>query len=685
MLQAATGSGVPVRLSTKYWAEDLGRPYQPAETFAGYSYHNFLERPKSSEAPAPLREELADWTRVGEPTHAATQTPRPYSFYWELWGLGSHRLLRWGDPDYVRRATGTFTLSGSIGFEIDPPLAQKGFGNQPGKWTLPSPGKYEFERYWMFYTLWGRLSYDPKTSDRIWMHELETRFGKAAAPHVMEAYRNASGVLNEIVAVHLADPNMYIWPEINPGGLIDSYREVLPSDPRFIASIPEAVNNRLNHIASAKQTPVQTATELHRMSLRTEQEVELAGKTIPAENQEWKSTQTDLRILALLARYHGRKQLAADQLEAYYRDPRDGPLFTAQRELRGAAAVWEQLGKLTADAYPPHMAVGPQDTGHWADKLAWVKHDQKTLDERIAIFEQFGRFLFGFDFGPRINPFGGPDYKRTPYLWTNRVEPRFTAVDEASLFDEAKGFGWATAGERTPNGPPPASYRDIRAAEEKPEALPENALYSGNIAGRGAQTFRVRTGPGEFEIKLIKPDRTVLTSKLTANNGYVDVVFPEGDWAFSGLVISAPSTEELPPPFWPLSLPRPVFKHVPVKTAPPDKSISLTLTIPPQSAATTVRLHYRAVNQLAKFKTMEAPANKAVFTIPAEDVKEQWDLMYYFEVLNSELSGWFEPDPKTTTPYYVVSIVKPPAEEKDPDDHTAKPSTNKPAAPGKGR
>ena len=99
------------------------------------------------------------------------------------------------------------------------------------------------------------------------------------------------------------------------------------------------INNRLNHIASAKQTPVQTATELHRMSLRTEQEVELAGKTIPAENQEWKSTQTDLRILALLARYHGRKQLAADQLEAFYRDPRDGPLFTAQRELRGASAV----------------------------------------------------------------------------------------------------------------------------------------------------------------------------------------------------------------------------------------------------------------------------------------------------------------------------------------------------------
>jgi hypothetical protein len=57
-----------------------------------------------------------------------------------------------------------------IGFEIDPPLAQKGFGNRPGKWGVFAPAhqdkiwwKWEFERYWLFYLLWGRLSYDPKT------------------------------------------------------------------------------------------------------------------------------------------------------------------------------------------------------------------------------------------------------------------------------------------------------------------------------------------------------------------------------------------------------------------------------------------------------------------------------------------------------------------------------------------
>ena len=658
MLEAATGSGVPVRLSTKYWSEDLGRPYQPAETFAGYSFHNFLQK------------------------------PRAYSFYWELWGLGSHRLLLWGDPEYVRRAAGTFSLSNSIGFEIDPPLAQKGFGNQPKKWKVSTPGKYEFERYWMFYLLWGRLSYDPKASERIWMSEMENRFGPAAAPHVMEAYRNASGVLNEIVAAHLADPNMYIWPEINPGGLIDSYREVLPSDPRFIASIPEAVHNRLNGVASAKQTPVDTAIALHQLALHTEQALDHASHLVPDNNSEWKSTETDLRILALLARYHGRKQVAADQLESYYDDPRDSVLFAARRELRGAATVWEQLVKLTTGVYPPHMAFGPQDTGHWGDKLAWVQHDVKTIDDRIETFKQFGRFLFGFDFGPKVNPIRGASWRNTPYLWMNAVEPRFTPVNEGTLFDEKTGFGWASAGERTAKGLLPASYRDIRAASETPGMLPGNALFGDSITGRGAQTFRVRTGDGEFEVQFLIPDRTTMRKNFTAHNGYLDIVFPADEWTYCGLVITFPGAlaADLPQQHWPQHLPRPVFKHTPLRTASPDKAIPIALGIAPVSNANTVRLHYRAVNQLASFKTIEAPAAKAVFTIPASDVKEQWDLMYYFEVLNTEKSGWFEPDPKTATPYYVVTIAKPTEEEKDPDDHTAKsPQSKRGGTAGKRR
>src|SRR5207244_6766031 len=59
---------------------------------------------------------------------------------------------------------------------------------------------YEFERYWHFFQVWGRVGYNPQTSAEIWRGEFERRFGRAAAPHVEAALHRASQVLPMIVA-----------------------------------------------------------------------------------------------------------------------------------------------------------------------------------------------------------------------------------------------------------------------------------------------------------------------------------------------------------------------------------------------------------------------------------------------------------------------------------------------------
>jgi hypothetical protein len=84
--------------------------------------------------------------------------------------------------------------------------------------------------------------------------------------------------------------------------------------------------------------------------------------------------------------------------------------------------------------------------------------------------------------------------------------------------------------------------------------------------------------------------------------------------------------------------------------------LTLKLTAPVGGGVKSVRLHYRPVNQMTKFKTMVSSDGPYTFTIPAEDVSAKWDLMYYFEVLNAGGSGWFQPDPQVTTPYYVVKV-----------------------------
>jgi len=632
MADVAKKAGIPLRVSTKYWAEDLGRPYQPAETYPGYSFLNLLEK------------------------------PRGYEFYWELWGLGSHRLLLWGDPDYVKRAVPTFTLSGSKGFEIDPPLAQKGFGNRPGKWGVFAEAqkdrafwKWDFERYWLFYLLWGRLSYDPKTPAGVWTAELKRRFG-AAGPDLLEAYKAASGVLNQIVAAHLADPNMYLWPELNPGGLIDAYIDVKPSDWRYIAAIPEAVRNRIQGVASAKQTPEGTAERLRELAARTEQALERARGKLAAAHQEWRSSEPDFRVLAELARYHAHKQVAAERL-AYFDETGDAAaLKAARRELTAGLEVWEKLVGLTEGVYPAYMAFGPDDVGHWQDKLPYVQHDLKRIEEREKTFERFGRFDFGFDFGGPVVPARGASYRNDPFVLRNTVEPRFQPVDPGTKYTEASGYGWVTDGERQAHTLPLTPYYEVRAVPRNPKNLPQNALFGDWLEGRGAQTFRVRSGEGEFSVFLLRPDGAASPRKLTAQNGHLDIVFPAGEWAFCGLVVKGPrSRAPLPAQKAAKPLTRPTFEHYPPKTAAANRPLALTLRIYPTTAVKSVRLHYRPLNQLAKFKTLENPAARTTFTIPAEDVSARWDLMYYFEVLDTQGGGWFVPDPWVATPYYVVT------------------------------
>ncbi|MFB3825938.1 MAG: hypothetical protein ACE15B_04180 [Bryobacteraceae bacterium] len=633
MIQAAEEVGIPLRVSTKYWAEDLGRPYQPAETYAGYSYLNFLEKPHS------------------------------YQFYFELWGLGSHRLLLWGNPDYVRRAASTFSLGDAVGFEIDPPLAQKGFDNRPGRWGIFTDAhknrvfwKWEFERYWAFYQLWGRLTYNPAESDAVWLAELRRRFG-AAAPDVLEAYRNSGRVLNEIVAAHLADPNMYIWPEINPGGLLDAYRDVLPSDWRYVSTIPEAVQNRISRTASAKQTPRETAALLNGLARRTEEAVARAAKRIPADNVEWRSSRPDFEVLSLLARYHAHKQAAADQT-AYFDATADrAALDAATRELEGALAVWERLVRLTDGLYPAEMAFGPADVGHWKEKLPYVRHDLELVRERAAVLEKFGRFDAAFDFGGPVRAPNPASYHNQAFVVANTVAPRFRPVDPDTLYTGERGYGWLSAGERAAEAIPLTPYAEVRATAAEPRNLPRDVLYRDFIRGKGAQTFRVRIGNGAYNVRLLHPGRTETALALNAEGGFLDIPFPAGVWEVSGVVVQgAQSRAPLAPQRFPELLPRPKIEHQAPRFAAAGQPLELRLKISPADRVTRIRLHYRPVNQQAKFKTIELAAGERSFTIPGAEISAKWDLMYYFEILHAGGSGWFHPDPHTATPYRVVKI-----------------------------
>ncbi len=105
---------------------------------------------------------------------------------------------------------------------------------------------------------------------------------------------------------------------------------------------------------------------------------------------------------------------------------------------------------------------------------------------------------------------------------------------------------------------------------------------------------------------------------------------------------------------------RPQMMHKPNLATASDQPLMVTLHLAAPKQATLVRLHFRTLDPQSKEVVLEEqPSAEVHFTIPGSELTGTWDLFYYFEVLNREGSGWFEPDPLAAAPYFVVHIQAP--------------------------
>jgi len=154
-------------------------------------------------------------------------------------------------------------------------------------------------------------------------------------------------------------------------------------------------------------------------------------------------------------------------------------------------------------------------------------------------------------------------------------------------------------------------------------------------------------------VRLLHPDRSETVHPASVSNGTLDIGFPDGSWAVSGIVIQrdeAPLASK--PQRFPMRPARPSIRHERVATISAGQPESLTLAVRRSTRTPSrVLLHYRPLDANAAFKTIEhtVGAGPLSFTIPAEDVSSDFDLL-------GDSSGVFHPNPATETPYYVIDV-----------------------------
>ncbi len=568
-IESVVASGFPMRLSVKYWAEFMGMPYQAAKMLPSYSYGDFL------------------------------RYPRRFPLLYQVWSLGSHRLLPWGSVDWVRRFAPTTKLGGGIGFETCAPLSQKGFGNASGDWRILTPPareyyRWEFERYWLYYLLYGRLTYDPGSSPDVWMDEFRRRFGEEGAPAVFEAFQHASGVIPFLVSYRLSNPNMYIWPEKQMGGLLDFYIQVKPADQARFADLEEYVARRLQDAVSAKMTPDEASERLRRMAAATERAVAQADTVIdPASNREYGANRVDLLVLTLLARYHSRKILAGASLALFYSSGDAAALRSARSHAAAGLEIWERVARLTESMYYRKMVFGPQDTGHWRDNLVFVRHDVRRLEEVEELFDEYGIFDLGLDFGPKVVTRRHP--YEPAYAASYSVERRFRPLDQEMVYSRMRGYGWREAQEIEASRPMHIPYASLEGDNLENLVLPRGVLHRDYLRGTRASTLlvdlpdgeyrvacivantpevgsnpfevRVRTGAGASSVRygLGETGDRRLDILIVGGQMAIDFLPSEGgDWLLSGLTITRRA---------------PHFGHVPVRTASAGSRANISATV----------------------------------------------------------------------------------------------------------
>jgi hypothetical protein len=575
LIEQGQRMGLKIRVNTKYWAEQVGLPYHPTH----------IQEPDQMNR----RHGYADMLRY----------PREYPVHWTLWTSGTTRILLWGDPEYAKRFAGTLNIGGNGGFDIIEPEGTKMAGQpqQMKPFDLLAPQyryyDYEFERYWHFFQVFGRLSYDPNTPSEEWDREFERRFG-SAAPYVEQGLHRASQILPRIVAFNLTPLRFSTtrgWPARQRGEDLDVYVKATPSDTAQFQSFSQAAGDIVDGGESARIAPLATS----RWFAQASQDVFSLAAQAEAHagahpNKELVSTLVDLRILANLAAYHSHRIPAGLSLALYDQTHDLNALDDAIANEKQAIQAWEGIVKAAGNVYNPDLRMGLREydlSGSWKDELPKLRSDLASLEQQRAEYHLEPLRLVGkYDLG------------------TGPVAPGFTRFPEKGTEGNLERANRQLFVLNVPDG----RYQVHVAIHDEKKSHGPMWIEVNGVAY--SDVFPVPAGQ--------TVERTLETSSV---DGKLKVLFDHAtsaDWYASTMIVTRVD---------------PVIAHVPVRRIAPGKDLVLRASVAGASPISNLRVDYGNALRGWASADFACQAQLCRAVVPAAKITK--DLSYFLEATDS--------------------------------------------------
>ncbi|MFD0677747.1 MULTISPECIES: hypothetical protein [unclassified Paenibacillus] len=400
MLEVAHGTGMPVIVSPKFWAEHMGLPYHQAAIRARELPVATTERAELMGVTNTYRR----FTRYGYADYLNEN--RQTGVLHRIWP-GTQRVLLWGDPAMAAGYGRSGSFCDSLGVELCEPMsfkARKTSGTPGGRELYKDAGLqmegHGWNKYLYTYRVWGRLNYNPDAAEGQWQRYLRHEF-QGAGPDLGEALAHASRILLLITTAHLPSAsNNYFWPEMyNNLAIVDTGKQsetyfdtpaphtfgaVSPLDTAIFYAINEFADDSVNGERRGKYSPLEVADRLSGLAEAAERHLAAAGTLVSdSAGATFRRWAVDIAAQAGIGRFFADKLRAGVAYAMFERTGNPQQLEAALQSYRSARSAWERVVAVTKDVYRDDITFGykPFMKGHWSDRLAGI-------DEDIAAMEQ---------------------------------------------------------------------------------------------------------------------------------------------------------------------------------------------------------------------------------------------------------------------------------------------------------